>query len=149
MLSHTSYRRIFKLFCIYDVLALAPFAVPFLNNAHLETLSYFNVVLGGQTWPTFLPVHLLFGQMLGVLGAGWAVWRWRNMSFSIGRYEGFLRFFFAASLVWAFVLTHHPILLMFAAIDLIGGALHIVRPVAADQIGNQPPAKSYRRSVST
>ncbi|EEA93367.1 hypothetical protein [Pseudovibrio sp. JE062] len=128
MFSQSSYQRLFRFFCIYDVLALAPFAIPFINSAHIETLSSLNVALGGQTWPVFLSVQLLFGQMLGVLGTGWTIWRWRNFSVSIGRYEGILRLFFAASMLWAYALSHHPILLMFAVIDGVGGVLHLASP---------------------
>ncbi|WNZ53912.1 hypothetical protein QT397_00645 (plasmid) [Microbulbifer sp. MKSA007] len=128
MFSQSSYHRIFRFFCIYDVLALAPFAIPFLNSAHIETLSSLNIALGGQAWPVFPPVQLLFGQMLGVLGTGWAIWRWRNFSVSIGRYEGILRLFFAASMLWAYALSPHPLLLVFAVIDIVGGVLHLASP---------------------
>ncbi|WP_208990653.1 hypothetical protein [Pseudovibrio sp. Tun.PSC04-5.I4] len=88
-----------------------------------------------------MPVQLLFGQMLGVLGTGWAIWRWRNMPFSIGRYEGILRIFFAASMLWSFSLTLHPILLLFALVDLVGGGLHLAKPIAAEEIGTTQPAQ--------
>jgi hypothetical protein len=127
MLSYKKYKIIIKTFCIYDVLALLPMAIPFVNSEHIGTLSEINVLLGGDVWDTFSTIQLLFVQMLGVLGVGWAIWRWNNISIKIGRYEGYLRILFSASMFWAYALTHYPIILIFAIIDAIAAILHLLR----------------------
>ncbi|MEJ2610972.1 MAG: hypothetical protein P8179_13025 [Candidatus Thiodiazotropha sp.] len=127
MLSYKRYKIIVKTFCVYDILALLPMAVPVINSEHIATLSKINILLGGADWGTFLPIHLLFIQMLGILGAGWAIWRWKYISVEIGRYEGYLRILFSVTLFWAYFLTQHPIILIFAVIDLIASILHLIK----------------------
>ena len=127
MLSYRIYKIIVKTFCVYDVLALLPMAVLVINSEHIATLSKINVLLGGTDWDTFLPMNLLFVQMLGILGVGWAIWRCKNISVEIGRYEGYLRILFSAALFWAYFLTQHPIILIFAVIDLIASILHLIK----------------------
>jgi hypothetical protein len=66
--------------------------------------------------------------MLGILGVGWSIWRWRTMSYEIGRFEGVLRIVFATAMVLTYLQTLQPLLLIFAAIDIIGGVLHLLTP---------------------
>jgi hypothetical protein len=127
LLSFKKYQALIKTFCVYDVLALLPMAIPIVNAQHLTTLSQINMLLGGQAWEEFSATQLLFVQMLGLLGTAWAIWRWRNLTVAIGRYEGGLRLLFSATLFWGYFLTLHPILLLFAVIDLIAGLLHLVK----------------------
>lgn len=124
MLSVQRYQSIVKAFCLYDLLALLPLAIPVVNAQHLATLSQINMLLGGSAWEVFSDIQLMFVQMLGILGTGWAIWRWRFFSVEIGRFEGGLRLLFSATLLWAFWLTSHPLLLVFAVIDLIATILH-------------------------
>lgn len=127
MLSYKNYKKIIKTFCIYDVLALLPMAIPVMNSEHISTLSKINVLLGGSDWGNFTATNLLFVQMLGVLGVGWAIWRWKYISVEIGRYEGYLRALFSITMFWAYFLTQHPIILIFAVIDLISSILHLIK----------------------
>lgn len=127
MLSYKKYKMIIKAFCIYDMLALLPMAVPIVNSKHIATLSQVNVLLGGSAWENFSSIQLLFVQMLGILGTGWAIWRWNNVSIKIGRYEGILRLLFSAAMFWAYSLTHYPIILIFAIIDFIAAVLHLIK----------------------
>lgn len=122
--------------CVYDVLALLPFALPLVNVQHLATMGQVNALLGGDVWPVFDPIQLMMVQLLGVIGTGWTVWRWRNVSREIGVFEGGLRFFVVAALFWAFVQSGQPLLLVFAGIDVVFGAallmgipLREIRPV--------------------
>lgn len=71
----------------------------------------------------FDPIQLMMVQLLGVIGTGWTVWRWRNVSQELGVFEGGLRFFVAATLFWAFVQAGQPLLLVFAGIDVVSGAV--------------------------
>jgi hypothetical protein len=137
LLSYKRYTIIVKTFCVYDVLALLPMAVPVINSEHIATLSKINVLLGGIDWDTFLPINLLFVQMLGILGVGWAIWRWKNISVEIGRYEGYLRILFSAALFWAYLLTQHPIILIFAVIELIASILHLIKCECGKSINKQ------------
>lgn len=105
--------------CIYDVLALAPLALPFVAAAHLETLGRINALLGGQDWPVFEPIPLMMAQLLGVIGTGWTVWRWMNMSRRIGLFEAALRAMVAGILLLAFKETAQPILLALAIIEIV------------------------------
>jgi len=134
LLSYKRYKIIVKTFCVYDVLALLPMAVPGINSEHIVTLSKINVLLGGIDWDTFLPMNLLFVQMLGILGVGWAIWRWKHISVEIGRYEGYLRILFSSALFWAYYLTHHPIILIFAVVDLIASILHLIKCECSESI---------------
>ncbi|MEJ2424283.1 MAG: hypothetical protein P8101_07425 [Candidatus Thiodiazotropha sp.] len=127
MLSYGKYKTIIKTFCVYDVLALLPMAIPAINSEHISTLSKINVLLGGSDWDKFSAINLLFVQMLGILGVGWAIWRWKYVSVEIGRYEGYLRALFSVALFWAYFSTQHPIILIFAVIDLIASILHLIR----------------------
>ncbi|MBO6899286.1 MAG: hypothetical protein JJ868_18105 [Shimia sp.] len=109
--------------CVYDFLALLPFALPFVNVQQLATMGQVNTLLGGDFWPVFDPIQLMMVQLLGVIGTGWTVWRWRNVSRELGVFEGGLRFFAASTLLWAFVQTGQPLLLVFAGIDVVSGAV--------------------------
>lgn len=111
-----------KAVCGYDILALLPFALPFVNVQHLATMGQVNALLGGDVWPMFDPIQLMMVQLLGVIGTGWTVWRWRNVSREIGVFEGGLRLWVAATLLWAFAQTGQPLLLVFAGIDVVFGA---------------------------
>ncbi|WP_412552102.1 hypothetical protein [Shimia sp. MIT1388] len=111
-----------KAVCGYDILALLPFALPFVNVQHLATMGQVNALLGGDVWPIFDPIQLMMVQLLGVIGTGWTVWRWRNVSREIGVFEGGLRLWVAATLLWAFAQTGQPLLLVFAGIDVVFGA---------------------------
>jgi hypothetical protein len=102
-------------------------AIPVVNSEHISTLSKINVLLGGSDWGNFSAINLLFVQMLGILGVGWAIWRWKYVSVEIGRYEGYLRALFSVALFWAYFLTQHPIILIFAVIDLIASVLHLIK----------------------
>ena len=92
MISYSSYKRIFYAFCIYDIVALLPLFIPYINNLHIATLDSFNQSLGGMPFGEFTLVHMLFLQMLGLVGTGWAVWRLRHFSLEIGRFEGLLTY---------------------------------------------------------
>jgi hypothetical protein len=127
LLSYGKYKTIIKTFCVYDVLALLPMAIPVMNSEHISTLSKIDVLLGGSDWGNFSAINLLFVQMLGILGVGWAIWRWKYVSVEIGRYEGYLRALFSAALFWAYFSTQHPIILIFAVIDLIASILHLLK----------------------
>lgn len=111
-----------KAVCGYDFLALLPFALPFVNVQQLATMGQVNTLLGGDFWPVFDPIQLMMVQLLGVIGTGWTVWRWRNVSRELGVFEGGLRFSVAATLFWVFVQTGQPLLLVFVGIDVVSGA---------------------------
>jgi hypothetical protein len=128
MLSKRAYERMFRGYCIYDILALGPLVLPVVNVEHLATLSTVSIALGGTPWPEFPALAMMFVQMLGILGVAWSVWRWRAMSFEIGRFEGVLRLIFVAAMLLAYARTAQPFLLVFAVIDVVGGVLHLLRP---------------------
>jgi len=115
----------FIAFCIYDLLALTPLFIPYLNTAHLATLDSLNQALGGAGFDHFAPLHMMFVQMLGIVGTGWAIWRWRNFSTEIAQYEGVLRLVFSGLFFSASLSLNMPLLFIFFIIDLIGGVLHL------------------------
>jgi len=100
-------------------------AIPFINAQYLMLLSQLNVLLGGDAWQNFSDLQLVFVQMLGILGTAWAIWRWKNISIEIGRFEGVLRYLYSASLFWAYITIQQPIILVFAVVDVIAGMLHL------------------------
>jgi small neutral amino acid transporter SnatA (MarC family) len=120
----TRYETVQRVVCGYDFLALVPLAIPLVTGIHLATLGSINAYLGGDFWPGFDPIQLMFAQMLGVIATGWTFWRWLNLSRAIGRFEGFLRLFVAASLLLVFAQTGQPLLLIFGLVDIgLGSAL--------------------------
>jgi len=125
LISPIAYKRIFITFCIYDLVALTPFFLPYLNTAHLSTLDSLNQILGGSAFDSFSHIHMLFVQMLGVLGTGWAVWRWRNFSVEIAQFEGILRLVFSGVFFSASFKLNMPLLFVFCVIDFVGGILHL------------------------
>ena len=136
MLNKRNYRRIIRTFCIYDVLALLPMAIPLANEQHIATLASINVLLGGQHWPELHLIDLMFIQMLGILGVGWAYWRWKHANnIHLGRFEGYLRLAFSLTLIQYSLTGAYPLLLMFAVIDAIATVLHLL-PIKADSSSN-------------
>lgn len=116
------YEVLQKVICAYDFFALLPFAIPYVTEIHITTMSNINTYLGGNPWPVFDPIHLMLAQMLGIIATGWTIWRWKNLSNKIGRFEGFLRLFVASSLLLVFFQTGHPLLLIFGLIDIAFGS---------------------------
>ena len=108
-----------KVACIYDFLALLPLAIPFINVEHLATMGVINEFFGGASWPLFSAIQLLFVQLLGVIGTGWTIWRWRNMSVELGIFEGILRLVVGLVLLVAFFELQQPLLAIFSLIDLL------------------------------
>lgn len=133
------YNTLQRVVCAYDFLALIPLAVPFLTLMQLETLGQINALMGGQSWSNFSGLDLMFVQLMGLIATGWTVWRWRNLSLEIGRFEGYLRLLVASSFGFAFVQTGHPLLIVFGMIDiLLGGALLIGARLLDRQLGHLP-----------
>ncbi len=68
----------------------------------------------------------MFVQLMGLIATGWTIWRWRNLSLEIGRFEGHLRLLVASSFGFAFVQTGHPLLIVFGTIDILLGAALLI-----------------------
>lgn len=133
------YTIVQRVACAYDFLALMPLAVPFLTLLQLAALGQINALMGGKSWPNFSELDLMFVQLMGLIGTGWALWRWRNLTLEIGRFEGYLRFLVASSFGFAFVQTGHPLLIVLGGIDiLLGGALLIGAWLMDRQSGHLP-----------
>ncbi|MBL4630709.1 MAG: hypothetical protein JKY14_05950 [Paraglaciecola sp.] len=119
IISEKSHKTAQRVVCIYDFLAILPLAIPFVNSEHLATMGLINEVLGGDNWPSFSAIPLLFVQLLGVIGTGWTIWRWRNMSVKLGVFEGILRLFVALVLLMAFFELQQPLLAVFGVMDIL------------------------------
>ncbi|QBG36358.1 hypothetical protein [Litorilituus sediminis] len=132
MLDKRNYRRMIRTFCIYDVIALLPMTIPLANELHIATLAHINVLLGGQYWLEPQLIDLMFIQMLGILGVGWAYWRWQHANnIHLGRFEGYLRLAFSLTLIQYSLTGAYPLLLIFAVIDAIATVLHLL-PIKTD-----------------
>ena len=119
IISEKSHKTTQRVVCIYDFLAILPLAIPVVNIEHLATMGLINEFLGGDNWPSFSAIPLLFVQLLGVIGTGWTIWRWRNMSVKLGVFEGILRLFVALILLMAFFELQQPLLAVFGIIDIL------------------------------
>ncbi|MFK7805666.1 MAG: hypothetical protein AB8G95_28815 [Anaerolineae bacterium] len=124
-----TYLNIVRGFAIYDIIALAPFAIPWLAMIQLQTFGNIQQMLniGGAPITAVGPNEMVFFNMLGIVGVGWSIWRLRNISVEIGIFEGWLRAAFAFALLYASLINGGSMLLViFGLVDLIGAPLHLL-----------------------
>ena len=124
-----TYLNIVRGFAFYDILALAPFALPWIARLQLETFGQIQEVLGvgGAPVTAVGPNEMVFFNMLGIVGVGWAIWRLRNLTIELGIFEGWLRAGFALALLYAGLINGGSgLLLIFGLIDVIAAPLHLL-----------------------
>lgn len=124
-----TYLNIVRGFAVYDIIALAPFALPWLATLQLSTFAQIQQALGlpGAPITAVSPNELVFFNMLGIVGVGWSLWRLRNLSVEIGIFEGYLRAAFAFVLLYAALLNGgSALLILFGLIDTIAAPLHLL-----------------------
>lgn len=122
-----SYLNMTRGFAIYDIVALAPFALPFLASTQLDMFGRVHEALGlwGVPISAVNPNEMVFLNMLGILGVAWSIWRLRNVTVRLGVFEGWVRAAFAAVLLYAGLFNDgSAILILFGLIDVIAAPLH-------------------------
>ena len=127
-MNEKTYLNITRAFCFYDIIALAPFAVPWLAVFQLNTFASIQQALNLPGAPIMAvgPNELVFFNMLGIVGVGWSVWRLRNLTVEIGIFEGWARVaFFCTMFYFAFVGGVSAIVIVFGLIDIVGAGLHL------------------------
>lgn len=117
--------RLIRIFCVIELLALAPFAVPYLNVRHVATLDMVNQVLGGGALPAVDALHYALAGVLGCISAGFALWRWTHPTIGVARFEGVTRIGVGGWLMWIGILLSAPLLLILAVVDMFGGLAHL------------------------
>jgi len=124
-----TYLNIVRGFAIYDIIALAPFAIPWLALIQLQTFGNIQQALNFDGAPISAvgPNEMVFFNMLGIVGVGWSIWRLRNLTVEIGIFEGWLRAAFALALLYASLINGGSMLLVvFGIVDLIAAPLHLL-----------------------
>ena len=123
-----AYLNLVRGFAIYDIIALAPFALPWTAVVQLAVFGRIQQALNlpGTPIDTLDPNELVFFNMLGIVGVGWSIWRLRNLTVELGIFEGWLRGLFAAVLLYGGLINGgSALLILFGVIDLIAAPLHL------------------------
>ena len=124
-----TYLNIVRAFCFYDIIALAPFALPWLAAIQLKTFGTIGQTLNlpGAPITPVGPNELVFFNMLGIVGVGWSIWRLRNLTVEIGIFEGWLRAGFACVLLYAALINGgSALLILFGLVDVVAAPLHLL-----------------------
>ena len=131
-----TYLNIVRGFAFYDILALAPFALPWIAGFQLKTFGQIQEALGVSGAPVTAvgPNEMVFFNMLGIVGVGWAIWRLRNLTVELGIFEGWLRAGFAMFMLYAGLINGgRGLLIIFGLVDVISAPLHLLGTVFAPQ----------------
>ncbi len=91
-----------------------------------------NEILGGNGWPVFLPFHMMFVSLVGVVGLTWAVARFMQPGLMLGRIDGVARLVVAAILYATVYQNGLPILYLYAASELVVGVCLLALKVSRD-----------------
>lgn len=107
------FRRIVRASAVYDLVVTAPFATPWTFAVAFSQLGEVNQALGGGPLPAFAPLHLLFALLMGSLVLVWSAARLRMPTPSLGRHDAAARALFSTWMLWAWLQTGAPVLLLF------------------------------------
>ena len=110
-----------RITAIYDFILVTPFSAPPFFHWFKDILQSLNVSLGGQDWPTFLPLHVLFVSMFGVLGLTWSVARLIAPTLLLGRIDGLARLAVVGLFISSSLVVNVPLLYWIGASELIIG----------------------------
>lgn len=124
-MGNDSLTRIVRLFCLIELFALLPFAIPILNMRHLGILDWVNQLLGGSAFPPIDSLHLAIAGVAGFISLGFVIIRWNNPTPEIATIEGFIRIGVACWLLWAGWVLSAPLFIGLAVLDYVGGGLHL------------------------
>lgn len=116
--SPARFRRVVWFSALYDLIVTAPFATPWTFELNRRQLSAINQALGGLPLPAFDPFQTLFALLMGSIVLVWAVLRLRGPTVQFGRYDAAARVLFSGWMVWAWLQTGAPVLLLFIVPEL-------------------------------
>jgi hypothetical protein len=126
MMTPASYKKIVQLGAIYDLLATAALAVPFLSSHVLTLIQRMDGVLGFGT--VFLPLDSTALFLINLGGCAYVVWalaRLRAPVPELGRLDALLRLAIVLCQIWAVAHGATPILLGLAVILIAIGMLEL------------------------
>lgn len=126
MVSRYIYGRMVRLICAMDLVILAPLVVPVINQHYLVALAGFGEPQGVADGFAVSNLSLMLAQMVGLLGCGWALWRWRNSTQEMGRFTGALRLAIALVLLTTYLNTALPVLQLLALLEGLVALVHFV-----------------------
>ncbi|CUH69599.1 hypothetical protein TL5118_03568 [Thalassovita autumnalis] len=126
MVSRYIYGRMVRLICAMDLVILAPLIVPVVNQHYLVALAGFGVPQGVADGFAVSNLSLMLAQLVGLLGCGWALWRWRNATQEMGRFTGALRLAIALVLLTSYLNTALPVLQLLALLEGLVALVHFV-----------------------
>ena len=128
-MTKSRYLTMAKAFAVYDILALAPFALPWLAMLQFNVFATVHSTLGlpGASITAPDPNLLVLVNMLGTVGVTWSVWRLRNMTVPISIFEGWVRAIFACLMLYAALFNGaSAVWLLFGLIDVVAAPLHLL-----------------------
>jgi hypothetical protein len=126
MVSRYIYGRMVRLICAMDLVILAPLIVPVVNQHYLVALAGLGAPQGVADGFAVSNLSLMLAQLVGLLGCGWALWRWRNSTQEMGRFTGALRLAIALVLLTSYLNTALPVLQLLALLEGLVALLHFV-----------------------
>jgi hypothetical protein len=134
------YRRLVRASGWYDLLVAAPFATPWSFMALHGLLQSLHQGLGlPGALPTFEPMHMLLGNLMGSIICVWSVLRIRDPQAVFGRYDAAGRLLFSAWQVYALMHGATPLIAIFLVFELAWGVAQLW-PVRAPSLSLNAPA---------
>ncbi|GMU02664.1 hypothetical protein KH5H1_67840 [Corallococcus caeni] len=136
--------RVIRGFAVYDLCVTLPFATPWTAGAMLGVMQWAHegLALRGEAMPAFMPVHLFFVALFGVLAVIWALVRILQPTALHGAIDTVGRGLVVAWMVLALTQGATRVLGAFLVMEAAGmfvqGALllGVRRRVAASTMGN-------------
>ncbi|MES2935348.1 MAG: hypothetical protein V4805_17890 [Pseudomonadota bacterium] len=120
MIHAAQYRRIVLASAWYDLIVTIGFATPWTFALIYANLSWLAQALGlAGDFPAFAPMHVLMGNMLGVVVTIWAVVRIRDPQVVFGRYDAVARLLFASWQIYAVMHGASALILGFAVFEIL------------------------------
>lgn len=138
-----TYLTLIRASAVYDIVLILPFTTPWSFAMLLAQLARLNLWLGGAPLPPFAPLHLLLTTLLGTLVLLWCVYRLKDASVRLGRFDGAGRFVFAFWIGWALLSADLPVLWLYLIPELLWGVAQ-TWPVARSRVSRAAAARLVR-----
>ncbi|RKG61269.1 hypothetical protein D7V80_35295 [Corallococcus sp. CA054B] len=115
-------RRAVRGFAVYDLCVTLPFATPWTAGAMLGVMSQVHegLTLGGEAVPAFMPTHVFFVALFGVLAVIWALVRVLQPTALHGAIDTVGRGLVSAWMVLALMQGATPVLGAFLVMEAAG-----------------------------
>lgn len=122
----TTKSKVIRAIGLWDLVLTLPFSLPFVSVYALEVLDALNTALSPHIlFPEFLPFHVFFVQLFGILAVLWALVRIQKPQSYLAWYDSIGRFVVGLSMIMFSIQRGGAVPLLFSISELGLGLLQI------------------------